>query len=144
MTAYLAHATDTRKDEPFPEDLARPLIEAAERGNPAVSTHADLHMENFMLGDDGTVVIIDWECWGWCSAYWERAIMLKGPNPEDWSDAVGQILSESSGASSDKVQAVVRVNDWVAKRLKSPQGPGASDPPVPDAWDTQEAAAWDP
>lgn len=74
--------------------LRRPY-QAVFKGHYPVFTHGDLQPVNIMLGDDGRVVIIDWERAGWYPSYWEYCITAMANNYcDDWGHWIHEFLDE--------------------------------------------------
>jgi serine/threonine protein kinase len=65
------------------------------KGHQPVFTHASLVPRNFILREDGTVVIIDWEKAGWYPSFWEYCCCMLVPTCHlDWNDWIPKMLDE--------------------------------------------------
>jgi serine/threonine protein kinase len=65
------------------------------KGHMPVFTHANLCLQNIMLRNDGTAVIIDWENSGWYPSFWEYCCTVLILRYDDvWSEWIHEVLDE--------------------------------------------------
>jgi hypothetical protein len=65
------------------------------QGHAPVFTHTDLHSTNILVGEDGTLALIDWERAGWYPRFWEYCCVITAETWEDdWSAWVPRFLDE--------------------------------------------------
>jgi hypothetical protein len=65
------------------------------KGHESVFTHAKLGLRSFVLRQDGTIVVTDWENSGWYPSYWEYgcAIMLNLRSGSfDWQEWAHEVI----------------------------------------------------
>ena len=75
-------------------NFIEPALSHVFQGHKAVFSHGDFHRGNFIIQDDGGVVVIDWATAGWYPSFWEYGTAIRAciGFRDDWHAWVGKIL----------------------------------------------------